>query len=89
LITEIQQTSDYFFLQVSNAALSKMSRLILSGGGASTKGITDFFKGRLNIPVDIPDPLSYIQLQSAGLVQEKFAGGSHRFATAIGLAQKL
>tara|TARA_B100000315_G_C14533181_1_gene567180 strand:+ start:45 stop:1304 length:1260 start_codon:yes stop_codon:yes gene_type:complete len=89
LITEIQHTSDYFLLQVSSAPFSKMSRLILSGGGAAIKGIADFFKSRLNIPVDTPDPFNYIQLQSADLAQKQFSGSSVRFAAAIGLGQKL
>jgi len=87
LITEIQHTVEYFILQLSSAPVSKMSRLILTGGGASIKGVADFFKSRLNIPVDIPDPLSYIQLESEGLRQNQFLDSRLRFATAIGLAQ--
>ncbi len=87
LITEIQHTFNYYSFEVSNAPLAKMDRLIVTGGGASLAGLCDFFKSRLNIPVDIYNLLNYIQ--SAGRRFEPSLAtdnNSSRFSAAIGLA---
>jgi len=88
LITEVQHTADYFLLQVSAVPLSKMSRLVLTGGGASIKGVTEFFKSRMNISVDVPNPLNYVQLKSKQPHQEQYLDSGLRFAAAIGLMQQ-
>jgi len=88
LITEIQHTVDYYNYEISGGTSSKMNRLILSGGGAAMSGIADFFKGRLNITVDIPDPLNLMKVGSKDLKNIQVSNNNLRFATAIGLAER-
>jgi len=88
LITEIQHTVDYYNYEVSGAKVSKINRLILSGGGAAMAGIADFFKGRLNVTVDIPDPLSFVKMEPGNLLKMQVSENNLRFASAIGLAER-
>jgi type IV pilus assembly protein PilM len=88
LITEIQHTFNYYALQISSSPISKIDRLIITGGGASMKGIAEFFKNRLNIPVDVPNPLSYIKSGMEGQAITRYLDSGPRFSAAIGLAQR-
>lgn len=90
LITEMQHTFSYFSLEVSNTAINKMDRLILTGGGASMSGICDFFKSRLNLPVETVNPFNYIESElKDGDQKQLLLNEGARFAATVGLATRV
>ncbi len=88
LITEIQHSFNYYSLQVSPVAVNKIDRMIITGGGSSVKGLCEFFRSRLNIPVEIPNPFNYLKLKAGAANRADFLNTGPRFAAALGLAQK-
>lgn len=89
LIAEVQHSFNYYSLEVSSVPINKMDRLIITGGGASLKGICDFFKSRINIPVEVANPFTYIDSKVRGITSTQIAESGPRFATVIGLAEKV
>lgn len=87
MITEIQHTFNYFSLQVSAAPVANMDRLIITGGGASAKGICEFFRSRLNMPVEALNPFNYLEAKLEGIDAGQLSGKGPRYAAAIGLGQ--
>lgn len=52
-VTEVKRAIDFYY---SNHPDDKVSKILLSGGGAKIKGFADFFKEETDIPVEIFNP---------------------------------
>ncbi|MGV1100461.1 type IV pilus biogenesis protein PilM [Thiovibrio sp. JS02] len=52
-VTEVKRAIDFFY---SNHPDEKISKIVLSGGGARIKGLNDFFAKETDIPVEIFNP---------------------------------
>jgi type IV pilus assembly protein PilM len=67
-----------------------IDRLLLSGGAASMKGIAEYFKANMSVPVELFDPVQELDL--SGLDpgdQETLGDRPTDFSIAIGLAETL
>jgi type IV pilus assembly protein PilM len=94
LVDLVQQIKKYLDYYQAHAYLSglppdgkKVQKIILCGGGANLKGLTEFLNLELKIPVELANPWINIfdqKKEIKGLSFEK----SLSFTTAIGLAQR-
>ena len=75
----------------AQAKISKLDieRLVLSGGGARLRGLPEYLKSRLNVPVDLLDPASRLDISRLPRDQQAlFEGpGAGDMSVAVGLAQ--
>ena len=61
----------------------KTEKILLCGGGAELKGLTDFMSKKLEAPVELGDPLvNFLSKKSEGIIGKDQIS----FTTAIGLA---
>jgi len=67
-----------------------IDRLLLSGGAASMKGVAEYFKANMSVPVEIFDPVQELDLSGLDPADQELLGDRPTdFAVAIGLAQTL
>ena len=64
---------------------AKISKILLCGRGSELKGLTEFMTKKLNIPVELSDPLINFASKKSKLLKDK---NVLSFATAIGLAMR-
>jgi type IV pilus assembly protein PilM len=55
---DIEHTFKYFSYQVTQSMITRFDRMILSGGSSLLKGLTPFLRNRLNVEIEILDPLA-------------------------------
>ena len=90
LVEQIKKYLDYYYTHIFHEHLPGNKRTIkkvfLCGGGASLKGLDDFFSCELILPIEFADPwvnvLSAEKRENAGLSSKE----SLKYATAVGLA---
>lgn len=83
MVTELRRSFDYFSSQLGGGDVKK---IILSGGGASLKGLPEYLTAQLNVPVVLFDPLT-------AAVPPPPAGretlNSQIFASVVGMGMRL
>ena len=81
LALEIRRTFDYFG---STSDSERIGRVVLSGGAARLRGLTEYLSSTWSIPVEVARPLERIDVDAALADQARAAGPA--LAVAIGLA---
>lgn len=81
LVGEIRRSFD-FYQQGTRAG--KIERLIIFGGGAKMKGLSDFLSNELDIPVLVGNPMQNIEVLGDGLLKDQ--EDAQRLVQAIGAA---
>lgn len=81
LALEVRRTFDYFG---STTESERIGRVVLSGGAARLRGLTDYLSSSWSIPVELARPLERIDVDPA-LAEEASAAGPD-LAVAVGLA---
>lgn len=86
LVTQIKKYIDFYHGHSTHeysSQDSKIEKIILSGGGANLKNISDFLYKELKIPVELGNPLINIILSKKNIFPDK---DILSFTTALGLA---
>jgi len=89
IIQEIDYTFKYFTHQFTSGRISKIDRIIISGGSANLNNFHSYLNSYLNVPVEIADPLRQTPLNSE--ISSKFDNLESlkpRLSVAMGLALK-
>jgi type IV pilus assembly protein PilM len=73
------------FLKTSDES-EQVSRLMLSGGGAHTPGVAEYLANRLQIPVELVDPLQRLEIDEDRVDTELWYAEAPQYAVSIGLA---
>jgi type IV pilus assembly protein PilM len=81
LALEVRRTFDYFG---STSESDRIGRVVISGGAARLRGLTDYLSSTWSIPVEIAHPLGRVDVDSALAAQATAAGPA--LAVAVGLA---
>lgn len=81
LANEIDRCFDYYREETGGG---KVDLLVLSGGGASLKGLVEFLSEELGIEVEVGDPLDGLKMEAGAMVKKEEI--FHRLASAIGAA---
>jgi type IV pilus assembly protein PilM len=81
LALEVRRTFDYFG---STAESERIGRVVMSGGAARLRGLTEYLSSTWSIPVEVARPLERIDVDP-GLI-EQAAGAGPALAVAVGLA---
>lgn len=66
---------------------AKVARVILAGGSVRLPGLADYFKTKLNRPIEIADPFQ--KLLGPAELKQQFNELGPSFAVAVGLAEKV
>jgi type IV pilus assembly protein PilM len=80
MVAEIRRSLDYYHEKMR--ASSEVGRIILFGGGAQLKGLTEFLNAELGLPVDLGDPRQDVELLFNDVLQDK--SDAQRLVQAIG-----
>jgi len=89
LVSMIQSTVMICRAQTRMSDLN-IDRLVLTGGTARMKGIVDYFRANMSVPVDLFDPAHDIDLSALPAPdQEEMGDNAADFTCAIGLAQTM
>ncbi len=89
LVSMIQSTVMICRAQTRISDLN-VDRVLLTGGAARMKGLRDYFAANMNVPVELFDPVSELDLSALPAEDEQELGESPLdFSTAIGLAETL
>ena len=93
LTAQIKKYLDYYIEHTGHEHIPKSGRgvekILLCGGGANLKGIADFLSANLKIDVELGNPWVNILPRPLKEVPELHYAESLRYATALGLAQKI
>lgn len=81
LALEVRRTFDHFG---STSESERIGRVVMSGGAARLRGLTEFLSSSWNIPVEVARPLERIAVDP-GLIEQANAAGP-TLAVAVGLA---
>lgn len=79
LLKEVHRSVDYY---LSQGAERSISRVVLAGGSANIKGLTNYMAQELKVPVEILNPFSFLPDQGAAVPAEL----KPQLAVAVGLA---
>ena len=82
MVREAARTAEYYGMQNKNTVVSKV---FLTGGGATLDGLDRYFADHFDVPVIIHDALAVVAV-SPRLDPQYVRSLAHRFATAVGLA---
>jgi len=86
MLAELVNLSEKYINYCQTQYSQKAPKVLLCGGGANLKGLSEFLGKRLRIPVELGNPwinITNTQLKKASLLTR---GESLRYATALGLA---
>ncbi len=86
LVDLVQQVKKYLDYYKSHHPDKDVSKIILCGGGANLKGISDFFSDQLKIKVELGNPWINILSKDGENKSQLSQSESLRYATALGLA---
>ena len=81
--SEIARTVDYFKTSAANAELD---RVLVCGGGAQAKGLIQQLGDRMQIPVELVDPFSEIDVTGSDMDPDLLADLAPSAAVGVGLA---
>lgn len=81
LHAELARSISHYCTQQKGSA---PDQVLLSGGGAGTSGVQEFFAEKLQLPIRLFDPLR--NLEVAELATESIAGSKHLLGEPVGLA---
>jgi type IV pilus assembly protein PilM len=81
LALEVRRTFDYFG---STSESERIGRVVMSGGAARLRGLTEYLSSTWSIPVEVARPLERIDVDP-GLIEQATAAGP-ALAVAVGLA---
>ncbi|MBK1789749.1 type IV pilus assembly protein PilM [Persicirhabdus sediminis] len=82
LPAEIARTTNYYRSQHGGAA---PQRIIVAGGGANLRYVTDFLSDKLRLPVELFNPMKQVSVGS-GVNAEAIASDAHTMGDLVGLA---
>ncbi len=86
-VIDIEHSFKYFSYQISQSQITKFDRVILSGGGANLKNLTQFLSNNLGVPVEKTNPFGMFKVSEAIKSQKQdLLGAPCDFAVAAGLA---
>jgi type IV pilus assembly protein PilM len=63
-----------------------ITRLLISGGGANTPGLAEFLANRLQVPVEIVDPLQSAEIDADRVDIEQWNAQAPQYTVSVGLA---
>lgn len=88
LIEQIERYIDFYNTHPAHehASVNKISKVILSGGGAAMMGIEDYLTEALNLPVEVGNPWNNILKAPLPQLLAATQGQATHFTTALGLA---
>jgi type IV pilus assembly protein PilM len=81
LALEVRRTFDYFG---STSESERIGRVVMSGGAAQLRGLTEYLSSTWSIPVEVARPLERIDVDPGLIAQATAAGPA--LAVAVGLA---
>ena len=81
LALEVRRTFDYFS---STSDSERIGRVVLSGGAARLRGLTEYLSATWSIPVEVARPLERIEVEAE--LTEQAHGAGPALAVAVGLA---
>jgi type IV pilus assembly protein PilM len=84
-VTEVKRAIDFYY---SNYPDDKLSRIILSGGGAKIKGLAEFFTKEINIPVDQFNPFKKVSVPGEQIDPEYIKSIAPEMVLCAGLATR-
>jgi type IV pilus assembly protein PilM len=70
----------------SNDEEAPISRLLLSGGGAHVRGVAEYLANRLQLPVELVDPLQRLEIDADQVDAEQWSSEAPQYAVSVGLA---
>ena len=82
LLGELMRSINHYCGQQQGKA---PERVFLSGGGANTPGLHDFFREKLHLPTEFFDPLRTVSVPDSAIA-DKIAGSRHLLGEPVGLA---
>lgn len=88
LASDVDHSFKYFSYQLMKSKVLSLDKLILSGGTAHLKGLVGYLKTRLNIPVELADPLKNVNVNSELYKKFNIEKLAANFAVSIGLAYR-
>lgn len=88
LVIDIEHTFKYFTQQLVKSKAPQIDRLILCGGSAALKNLDKFLTDKLNVPVNVFNPVDFFVSQSEYKVSQLVRDNSCAFAGVLGLAAK-
>lgn len=86
LVEQIKKYLDYYETHSENPISKKATKIILSGCGASIKGLNDFLSFETKIPVEFGNPWINILSESSKKLPDLSFKESLNYTTALGLA---
>jgi len=90
LVSQIKKYVDYYRTHITHEHLppngKSLEKILLCGGGANLKGITEFLASELKIPVELANPWTNILETPIKEIPQLTFEESLSFATALGLA---
>ena len=81
LALEVRRTFDYFS---STTDSERIGRVVMSGGAARLRGLTEYLSTTWSIPVEVARPLERIEVDAELMDEARAAGPA--LAVAVGLA---
>ena len=88
LILEIEQSFRAFTQQIKRKQLNSFNRLILCGGSASLINLDKFLSQRLEVPVEVFNPLASLQQSGKQEFHPVIKENSNRFSSVLGSAAR-
>jgi type IV pilus assembly protein PilM len=85
LLSEIERSLDFY--RATNPS-GPLERMILCGGAARVAGLDRLFQGKIEIPVDIADPFSRVQIGTRSVDGDELRELASSLCVALGLAMR-
>ncbi len=88
LANDVEHSFKYFSYQLMKSRVTNLSKLILAGGTSHLKGLPEYIKSRLDVPVEMANPVKGLNINNE--LQKKFniEQLAANFAVSIGLAYR-
>ena len=82
-VEEVRGSLNYFMAQ---SGASRVTRIVLSGGGSRLTGLAERLSAATRLPVDVAAPLSRLTIGQTGLTPEQLAYSEQMISVPVGLA---